>query len=232
LIEKKPRKLLFSNEFYCPPEIQENINKLLKKIEQGESLTSHLTTRVLDEKFNNSLLNDWGIKHLHHNSEKKKNSPFTIRDKFVLFGVFTTDAALLIQLWDHKNWGDTKILDIVHRNWPELINNSVIKGAIGLSTEVNAKEREDVRKRSNILTQMPDGTIYYPPGFGSNTSGSSLGEIKWKQEIYNKFRIVETLVRGLEDEIHSTLTKVGGNVDLLDIHLAYENSKLILYKLN
>lgn len=78
LVESKPRKVLKSQCFYCPSRFRNALKTIEEKIEKGENITSYLSRRIRHLNIRDSLLDAWGIYHLHL-GEKVRNNGFIER---------------------------------------------------------------------------------------------------------------------------------------------------------
>ena len=65
LVRPKPRKIWKSRELQCPPELKAGLALLEHKVKSGEDINSHLSRKISELDYNDSLLNDWGIFHFH-----------------------------------------------------------------------------------------------------------------------------------------------------------------------
>ncbi|HMG15489.1 MAG TPA: hypothetical protein VK590_08590 [Saprospiraceae bacterium] len=128
-IDPQPRKILFSNKFVCPPQHQRGLDILISKIESGENLTPYLSKFIADLDYNDPLLNDWGIYHLHLGEAFESNgSSFIDRTGQLLFLRVDNENAMLINVLSHNSWTDQQMLREIHENWP-LINKSIFIGS-------------------------------------------------------------------------------------------------------
>lgn len=120
LIEKQPRIIHKADMFVCPDEVKEGLDWLESKIKQGKSLIPHLNTAIQKDKLD-GLLYDWGIHHLHLGL-KLETTGFVERTGPVLFAVFRPNDVYFVDVRDHEGWSDKELLEIINRNWPELLS--------------------------------------------------------------------------------------------------------------
>jgi len=64
-IASAPRKVVLSAEFSCPSTHIAGLELIKTKAANGEDLVPHQSTRLNDPSFDDALLNDWDIHHLH-----------------------------------------------------------------------------------------------------------------------------------------------------------------------
>lgn len=49
----------------CPSELQFGLDLVMTNIEQGVDLGPYLSKKIADLDYDDDLLNDWGVHHLH-----------------------------------------------------------------------------------------------------------------------------------------------------------------------
>ena len=73
IVDTVPRKIIKADEFTSPPpELVDGFNILIDKIKEGIDITPHLSKKLTDLNYDDPLLNDWGIYHLHLGTEFDK----------------------------------------------------------------------------------------------------------------------------------------------------------------
>lgn len=170
LVTPAPREVLFSNNFTCPVQLQASLDYVVEKITKGESIKSNLSKKILKLEYNDDLLNDWGVYHLHLGTSLD-NEGFAKRTGPLLFAKFDYDSAYLINVMPHGSWTKKEIIITIHDNWPESIAQFRMKFD-GLEKEITDDARKMLR-RHHILSvvEVEDGIIYGPLGGGYTTSG-------------------------------------------------------------
>lgn len=164
------------------------------KARKGESLCPYLSTRITDASFNDLLLNDWGIHHLHLGASYVEGR-FVERTEHVLFVIATDEALFKLDVLAHQPtpWTCKRLISIIHCNWPELIAACRIVDAVGVESIPSEREAGALRKAGiNSMLQMEDGTIYVPPGGALTTSGQSVDVVQNSNRL---FRLVDRLER-------------------------------------
>ena len=197
--EKKIRELIVADSFVCPQELSEGWEKLKKKVEDGEDLTPNLSKLInrLDNK--DSMLNDWGVYHFHLG--KKMKGSFTERTGPLLFALLNGNSFYAIGIFDHGSWANQDIVEIIHRNWPTVIENYRLRDALEMSHSFTEKERLILRSKGvNMFTSVNDGTIYAPMGGG--VAGSRFNTQAVMRNITQKTRL-EELEKYLDHELDS-----------------------------
>lgn len=211
--KKKARKLILADSFVCPQELSEGWEKLKKKVEDGEDLTPNLSKLIKKIKNKDSMLNDWGVHHFHLGEDMEDS--FIKRTGPLLFALLVNDNFYAIGIFDHGSWANQDIVEIIHRNWPTVIENYKLRGAIDMSYHPNEKERLTLRSAGvNVYTSVSDGTIYAPIGGG--VAGSRFNTQAVMRTIKQK-DLLEKLEKHLDNELDSmqeTFKEQGYNGDL------------------
>jgi len=178
LIIKKTRILKKSKEFNCPKNRINGHKKLEEAISNGFDLSPWLSISIKKLKYEDEMLNDWGIHHLHL-GENKKTDGFIERTNELLFAVFTNDTCYEIGIFKHGDWSEIDLLEIINNNFPELINSKKLKGIVDIQySPKTRKEILDLRKAHVCyLIKLSDGSILLPPGGGVATDGSSIDAV-------------------------------------------------------
>lgn len=160
--------------------LPEHLGRVVDAIEwrarNGESLRPFHHKPLADSGFNDALLNDWGIHHLHLGSPLPVQLPWTIRSKELLFVHATSEGELLlVDVRDHGSFVDNELLGIIRSNWPRAISDDEAVGATVDEGDAPPPEmRKALRKLGfTLLTRLADGTVYTPPGGGYMFNGLS-----------------------------------------------------------
>lgn len=204
LIQPIPRQVLISNEFVCPPELQKGFDIVKNKLEKGENLIPHLSKGLTDLDYNDSLLNDWNIYHLHlGESLETSGSGFIQRTGPVLFLRIDNDKALLINILCHGSWTKQQMVKVIHENWPQSIESYRLKDVIGLSSIPTDDDIKLMRKVGiNSAIEIEPGVVYAPIGGGFTTAKTSIN-ISLALIHYNK------LLPKLQKHIEDNLQEIG-----------------------
>ena len=183
-----------------------------------------LTDRVNDTEKTDWLLWDYAIHHLHL-SQKPGKSGFVKRSDWLLFAIVSDDDVYFVDVRPHRDhgfeWVRQDLLEIVHRNWPALIEDRVLHGVSG-ETITDAEKKELRRKRANVVHEIA-GNAIAPLGWGMTADGHSalcrflaaklIHEIEWHQTNADLARI----------EVQAALSDEGirsdGGIDLQLVRL-------------
>lgn len=193
LLEKRPRTIHKADTFVCPEEVKDGLAWLESKIEQGESLNPHLNTTIQKDKLD-GLLYDWGIHQLHLGL-KYESTGFVERTGPVLFAVFRSNDVYFVDVRDHEGWSDKGLLEIINRNWPELLSLYKMEG-VKPETAISEDDITSLRKGGvNTFHELSDGNSYLSMGGGITTAGTSQEAVRTYIEIVRMMRDVEKQIR-------------------------------------
>lgn len=204
--EKKVRKLVLADTFFCPLEVSMGWEKLKRRIETGEDLKMNLSKKVSKYEYKDSMLNDWGVHHFHLN--EKMNGEFDRGTRLLVFAWLVDDIFYAIGVFDHDSWANKDIVEVMHRNWPSELEKYKLLDVI--QEDLSEQERLTLRgKHGNSTVSVNDGTVYLPIGGGVNSSGfTALAPICIKL----KKDELKELEKGLDSQMESlrnTLEKNG-----------------------
>ncbi|WLH62065.1 hypothetical protein [Pseudomonas sp. FP2300] len=206
-IPVKPRALLVSDVFHCPPEHLLGWTQIKKKVEQGQDLSPHLSKLIDEIGKTDLMLSDWGVYHLHLGTELKGR--YIARTGPLLFARVTEDDFYAISIYSHDDWTDADIVETIHRNWPESIAHWVLKG-MQPAEKLTSDQRKTLRKkRYNSFVQVSDGTTYAPIGGGYVFSGHSIFAITEMDKEHDFLECLERLIPGLMPKLLPELHKRG-----------------------
>lgn len=191
LVETRSRKIHKADGFICPKDVEEGLAWLEDKIENGKSVNAHLNKATKTNKLD-GLLYDWGIQHLHL-GKKLDASGFVERTGFVLFAIFKADDVYFIDIRNHNGWSDTDLLEIVNKNWPNLISNYRITGRseINPSSSTITKFR---KKGINHIIKLSDGNSFIPIGGGITAAATSIHSRRILIELIHKLGVAKSQI--------------------------------------
>lgn len=220
LIAPGPRTVLVADGFSCPEAHRDGLAELRAKIEGGEDLRPHLSTGISNLDYDDALLNDWGIYHLHLGTAVRPDG-FVTRTGPVLFARFDSSTAWFIAVLTHGQWSNQELVRAVQENWPESVERYQLKGVVGLEREVTD---DDVRQARNAgiqtITQVPGGPAFGPMGGGYATDGTSIEVVMNSDALARQVRACELGIRGREDELRAAALRDGVTLpDLLLLRL-------------
>jgi hypothetical protein len=196
-ITRRSRAVYIAREFRCPPKHQAAFAEIRRKAEAGEDLVPHQSRKVLKPDYNDALLNDWDIHHLHLSTKVDPRRIGLLEGTSeVLFVRITANAMYCLTIMGHGEWEDKTLIEILHKNWPETL--TAIKGVRG--ENLNKEEIRNLRNAHvNVAIEMDDGTVYGIVGGGSAASGLNI-------EVVRKVDQLRALCGNLEEQIRDRIT--------------------------
>lgn len=158
-------------------EIQNGISKVEQECLAGADLTPRLSRGLKKLDYNDKMLHDWGIHHLHL-SDVVENDGYIKRTDDLLFVMRRPDDIYFLDVRPHGAWTDEDFIEIVHTNWPDTIEQFRLAGVTG--GPMPAEQRKNLRdKNANAGVNVADGTFYMPPGGGMVAAGNNFNSIRW-----------------------------------------------------
>lgn len=216
LIPPVPRQVLKSNEFTCPTDQESGLEIIEEKIKKGDNLLPHLSRQLTNLDYNDSLLNDWGIYHLHLGTVIEGDG-FINRTGPVLFARFDMENAYLINVMGHGSWTKQQMIRVLHDNWPKSIEMYRLKGVIGLSHAPTDDDIKSARKFGvNTSIQLEPGVVYTNIGGGYTTSKTSI-DVMQAMFYYNR------VIKQLQKHVTENADKIGG---ILKKDYGYDDTQL------
>jgi len=233
MVEPFPRAVLPAKEFSCPPEFNDGLNTLKEKITKGQDITPHLSTGITELDYNDALLNDWGIYHLHLGTVTN-NSGFVNRTNLLLFARFDNKYAYFINVMPHGSWTKQQFIRILHDNWPESIEMYRLKNVIGLERKISDDTYKSLRGANiSTLVEIGDGIVYGLIGGGYTTSGLSIEVLRASDYYTNLVHKLEKDLRNNKNNIIDSFIKENGIFkNELEFHLIMKNGEFLAIEKN
>ena len=195
LVFTVPRTVAFSREFTCSPELQSGLDAIVQKLEQGIDIKPHLSRSILQPEYNDALLNDWGIHHLHLGTVIDA-SGFVERTGPVLFARFDTTHAYLIDVMVHGSWTRQDLVRILHRNWPDSISRYRMATTLALAQLLSDDDFRQLRGgHVQSFVEVEPGVVYAPIGGGYATSGISFEVVSMSDRYFTRVRQLDAHLR-------------------------------------
>lgn len=215
------RTVFSASNFLCPPKIIGGLEKLRDNIRSGNDIwpwqSKLIETPTSKE---DGMLNHWGIFHFHLGDNFEANgSGYIERTKELLFAVVEQDAFYEIGVYQHRDWYEYDVLNIIDTEWPMLLDRVTIN-ADSLSCNF-AEDRDSLitlrKKNVNILVKLRSGRIIAPPGGGVAANGASIEAVNW---VLHWTRFLENGSQLIIDDIDSQISQ--GNMPLKDYAVVLE----------
>ena len=187
-IAAMPRIVKIADDFLCPVDLMAGWHEFQEKVQKGQDINPHLSTDH-ESLFNrDGFLNDWGIHHFHLGTAPHPKKPaYMDRTDPLLFAFVTSGIFCAIGFLPHKGgFDDSRLLESIHRNWPDMIERHRVNGIAG--EELNPEQRRALRKKNrNVVTAVSDGAAYLPLSGGVTGAGVAIGALRnadfWRDEI-------------------------------------------------
>lgn len=197
-IEPRKRAVFKSKSFKCPPHLKATLAEMENKILNGADLNCYLSKTLLTGDYNDDILNDWNIYHLHINPYQQDN--FVERSDYLLFACITPDIFYMIDIKKHNEnnlWYKSDLLKTVYQNWPSLLNRVILENA-NTKDFLNTPQEIKSFRRAHITTptKLSNSTASFPPGGGYTADGSSITATRYARAIHNHLACYQLILHG------------------------------------
>lgn len=198
IISIRPRSVKYSKEFQCPKEYKSALSEFEDNARKGENLNKYQSDKITKPEESDDLLNDWNIVHFHL-SRQFRDDGFVKRSNYQIFAWITDNCIYMIQVYSHKDdflYCKQELLNIVERNWPNLLEPYRLKEIVSLNEQFNDEQYAQIREAHiSTLVQTKSDKYYGLLGGGYMSDGSS-GEAVRKELFWNKrLKICEDVIR-------------------------------------
>lgn len=200
-------KVVHSKEFQCPKDYKKALGKLTRKFEMGEDVNPFLSTRRDKTDMKDSLLYDWGIYHLHLTNRYNENGR-PKRSDYLLFVCHDKEQMYFIQIYRHhpNPFVKEELLKIIVHNWPELLSTFCMDD-VHLIEPITDEDRALLRRNGALSLVEIDGKVYFPPGGGYTSDGSSFCAVREADAFWNRMKLMEEWILKNQSFIYQELMK-------------------------
>lgn len=158
-----------------PDDIVRGLERFNQKAREGKSLVPHLSRKIPDPDYVDDLLVDWNVTHFHLGEELRDDGLIEGTDE-VLFAVLDPANGIMYQLDVHghdegRAWSRQELVNIMERNWPELIQDHELKGIEGGYTDEEVRQWRELGVNPGVQTDS--GAGYASMGGGLTAAGTS-----------------------------------------------------------
>ncbi|WP_312395761.1 hypothetical protein [Stutzerimonas kunmingensis] len=201
-ISPTPRVVKVADDFVCPVDKEAGWELLKRNVEQGLDLTPHFSEGHLTLLNTDGLLNEWGVHHFHLGTERWPKKPKLIKRTGPLVCAYVTeDTFYAIQVLPHRQWARQEIVESLHRNWPEAIEQFRIFGIP--APTISERERITLRDKTfSAPVSVSDGTVYGTLCSPVSCAGTSIEAVRrsdmWRNEILGLQIGLENKLREME----------------------------------
>ena len=147
-----------AKELVCPSLLMQGYEELKSELEVGADVTARLSRKRHIATFEDQLLNEWGIVHFHVGCRDAQGD--VPGNDAVLFAFISGEVMHCIGFFPHRSWSNIKPLEILQRNWPEVIEHARAWGLTGY--EWSEAERARFRKHGGNVLSLVNGVVYTP----------------------------------------------------------------------
>lgn len=142
-----------------------------REIREGLDLNVRLSRRFFEFTYNDPLLNDLSIHHLHLGYRSPDAMELCEDTKRLLYCVVERETAYLVYLGDHQSFRQVSFERILFNNWPEQFANLGVNASSSNWTPI---ERSKGRRSGLTMSFQDGGGSYLPPRSGQTMDGTSI----------------------------------------------------------
>ena len=216
-VPQNPRKIHRTSEFSCPSKYKNGLKMLEEAVEAGKDLTPWQSRGMGRPCSKDGMLYDWGIAHFHL-GEKFNDYGLIEGHNEVLFAIVDSDNFYELGIYLHGDWWEFDLLNIIDRNWPQLLQAATIDG---LDVQTAAKTKDDVKtlREGGVVTivKLDSRRVIAPPGGGVATDGTPNKAVRaadWYAKLLRN--VEEQIIMEIKSQVES------GDLDDRDYNIKLE----------
>lgn len=157
-------------------ELRQRISLVESEITKGDDLNHRLTRRYFNAGFDDMLLNDLGVSHLHlgdvgQGTDKTGQRAMAGAGADLLWAIIRPLDAYLIDVFKHSAFEDYDFVKVIYENWKHLLGDP-LPGVLDVEPKLTPKERAGVRRAGLTTLVEHNGEVFLPGGYV--TSGLSM----------------------------------------------------------
>jgi len=218
-LQVKPRRFREPKIMSIPTEVSAGYYAFVKKVERGDDLSPHLSTRIEDAGYNDPLLNSFNIFHFHLGEElHPQKANFVKRTRVLLFAMVTDSDFYALEILPHDHpdaFFRQEFIDVLHENWSSELKHLQYVGATCAEPRPSNKDFKLLRDNGiNTFLRSMDGTIY-KGGFGVTSAGGKSKHFGVRAvgdavKIVKSVNSLESLIRAKFSTLDDFLHRNGG----------------------
>jgi len=142
---------------------------------------------------NDLFFSDWGLHHFHLGADFSDTRKRVMRSRRVLIAHLTENDAYLLDVVAHGKgfsdvWGRKVYLEILYRNWPEVLEKYELRGMAVPSPIQELRPEDYIRLRQKGINVVIDinGKAFMGPGLGIAGDGSSTRAVQLADKIQHE----------------------------------------------
>jgi hypothetical protein len=176
-------------EFNCPSDLQDGLDDLERAIVAGNPIWPWQSRLIDRPTFEDGLYNDFRVVHFHLGIGLDPTG-YINRTGPLLFAAIDGVSVYEIGIYNHGEWFELDILDIIDTNWPHLLDHVTLR-ALDVKNCPNTRDEIRALRRGNVNTiiKLKSGRIIAPPGGGLAADGTSIEAVRsadrWAKLIRN-----------------------------------------------
>ncbi|TCT20257.1 hypothetical protein [Thiobaca trueperi] len=208
-ISTDKREVFISNELHehnlFKYEKRDVIQNIIYRIARGQDVNIYLSNRQGELNHTDLTLTVFGLHHLHLGDKvenKGKRKGLIKGTKSILFAKFDKDRAYLVDILSHDietGFLNRKLLNIIHKNWPHLLEPYRIK-RMGVSCRdiTDTEFTKMIKHGINIPFSPEDGVVFFLPGSLTMANTDADNEMV----IIGAMKDIERAERRIKDILH------------------------------
>jgi hypothetical protein len=188
-----------ANGFTCPVDLQQGLADLEQAFTTGSPIWPWQSKFIERPTFEDGLYNDYRVVHFHLGVGLHA-SAYINRTGKLLFAVVDRATVYEIGIYDHGDWFELDILNIIDADWPHLLAAVTLRG-IDVQNCPTTREEVKALREAGVVTviKLKSGRIVAPPGGGITTAGTSIEAVRsadsWAKLLRNGDRAIVASIK-------------------------------------
>ncbi|RPI13216.1 MAG: hypothetical protein EHM58_18875 [Ignavibacteriae bacterium] len=239
MIESRKRDVIKSDTFIQKFQgFSDNliIDDIEREFQNGNDVNPHLSRQAIKPDYDDMLLNDWGIHHMHiSNTRKNPNQYFYDRSDQLLFIKVLEENIYFVEIRSHNEnlvFCRNELIEIINKNWPKLINTYQLN-CVSLEKDFTEEERSIFRKAGVTIPTEINDKFYFSPGGGYATSGKNIPCVDAADSLVKNLRDIESNIKAKEKNFMILISgKVQKTIKDLSIELVFNDPNYLVIEKN
>ena len=215
--------------FNCPPHLSAGLTDLDNAFATGGDIRLWQSKAVDNVEFEDGMYNDYGVLHFHL-GQGLDSSGYINRTRELLFAVVQPGAVHEIGIFNHGDWFELDILNIIDTNWPDLLDRVTLRGFSGNACPSVTREQVKALRTAHMIGVFQlaaSGRIVAPFGGGAATDGTSCEAVCtadfWARNFKNWEKVISAFIAkqvqsgNLEDKDYHVLLHCSDDEIAVDI---------------
>lgn len=235
LITNKQRTVIYSQEVQAALNGQHSVvlKQIIKDLSVGNDVNTRLSRKITKINFQDKLLFDWGINHLHLGTSKisdnSKTAGLITGGADVLYVYITNNKVYMIDIKGHGHFADSDLLEIMNREWHDIFGNRKIKDT-NLKDNPSENEIKMLRKNNiNSAVELTDGSVLMPD-LGYTTTGNSIASSMAVNTMCNTLEKIKLKAHDSIKELKAFILEDTGNEpSIVTIGIYFDDNGFFIY---